>query len=77
MFLCECAYSKIKHWEGVVPVVEQDKMHWTFFDLVNGKLVPFEDCRDDVTVQYAGHGLPLTSKQVEILAKKFKSSKDE
>ncbi len=77
MFLCECVYSKIKHWEGVVPVAEQDKMHWTFFDLVNGKWVPFEDCRDDVTVQYAGHGLPLTSQQVESLAKKFKSSKDE
>jgi len=61
----------------VVPVVEQDKLHWTFFDLVNDKWVPFENSHDDVIVQYAGHGLPLTSKQVESLAKKFKSSKDE
>jgi len=77
MFLCEFAYSKIKHWEGVVPVVVQDKLHWTFFDLVNGKWVPFEDYRDDVTVQYAGRGSSLASKQVESLVKKFKSSKDE
>ena len=66
--------GEIKHWEGVVPVVDHDRLHWTFFDLVDGKWVPLEDYRDDVTVQYAGHGSPLTARQLESLSKTFKSS---
>lgn len=56
-------------WKGVVPVAP-DQLDWIFLDKKEGQWVLIED-GEGPTVQFVGHGEPLTEKQIKKMGMPF------
>ncbi len=61
--------GKIVHFEGVVPVVD-NAMEWICLDKKGDTWVPLKtSC--EMVIQYAGHGRPITRKQLRSMSREY------